>query len=130
MLTDLGSKGGSQWPGRNYHPMRPTCGSGISTGSIPVSGRRYGSFITLWVKLRKWRHKSNSGADISSTPESVIKAGVQITPYSFRSFSTSVPLMKSSILPTAIFSLSPSFISVRGLPSRILIVAFRRSRTS
>ena len=54
----------------------------------------------------------------------------QITWYSLNSFSTSVPLMKSSALLTAIFSLKPSFISVSGLPSRKLIVAFRRSRIS
>lgn len=43
----------------------------------------------------------------------------QITWYSFKSFSISVPLTFSSTFFTASFSLKPRFISVSGLPSRI-----------
>lgn len=53
-----------------------------------------------------------------------------ITPYSFRSFSISVPLIALRSLLRAIFSLNPSFMSVRGLPSRMLTAAFSRSRIS
>ena len=53
-----------------------------------------------------------------------------ITWYSIRSFSMSVPCIFLSSSCIAAFSFNPSFISESGRPSRMLIVAFNKSRTS